>query len=124
MALSILEGDVNSLFKRQNPRKAAGPDGVTPSTPKHCADQLSAVFTDIFNISLETCYVPACFKSSTIIPVPKKSKITGLNDYRPVALTSVVMKSFERLVLSHLKSITDQNQNPCQNIICGLQLRI
>ncbi len=59
--------------------------------------------------------MPACFKTSTIIPVPKKkTRITGLNDYRPVALTSVVMKSFERLVLSHLKSITDPLLDPLQ----------
>lgn len=42
----------------------------------------------------------------------KKIKITGLNDHRPVALTSVVMKSFERLVLSHLKTITDPAPGP------------
>ncbi|KAI3360681.1 hypothetical protein L3Q82_002546 [Scortum barcoo] len=42
----------------------------------------------------------------TIIPIPKKSSITGLNDYRPIALTSVVMKSFERLVIAQLKDIT------------------
>ncbi|XP_071358873.1 uncharacterized protein [Trachinotus anak] len=96
-SLSILERDVNRLFKKQNPRKAAGPDSVSPSSLKHCADQLSPVFTDIFNTSLETCHVLACFKSSTIIPVPKKPRPTGLNDYRPIALTSVVMKSFERL---------------------------
>ena len=100
--LSILERDVNRLFRRQNPRKAAGPDSVSPSILKHCADQLSPVFTDIFNTSLETCHVPACFKTSTIIPVPKKTKITGLSDYRPVALPSVVMKAFQRLVLFHL----------------------
>ncbi len=29
-----------------------------------------------------------------------------INDYRPVALTSVVMKSFERLVLAYLKAST------------------
>ncbi|KAK0144347.1 RNA-directed DNA polymerase from mobile element jockey [Merluccius polli] len=81
-------------------------------TLKHCADQLSPVFTDIFNTSLETCHVPACFKTSTIIPVPKKPRTTGLNDFRPVALTSVVMKSFERLVLSHLKDITDPFLDP------------
>ncbi|KAI4888927.1 hypothetical protein NFI96_005928 [Prochilodus magdalenae] len=56
----------------------------------------------------------ACFKTSTIIPVPKKSTITGLNDYRPVALTSVVMKVFERLILAHLKSITDPLLDPLQ----------
>ncbi|KAK3537985.1 hypothetical protein QTP70_026510, partial [Hemibagrus guttatus] len=69
---------------------------------------------DIFNTSLETCHVPACFKTSAIVPVPKKTKITGLNDYRPVALTSVVMKSFERLVLSYLKDITDPLLDPLQ----------
>ena len=45
---------------------------------------------------------------------PKKSKITGLNDYRPVALTSVVMKSFEKLVLAHLKDITGPLLDPLQ----------
>ncbi|XP_070816873.1 uncharacterized protein [Chaetodon trifascialis] len=33
---------------------------------------------------------------------------------KPVALTSVVMKSFERLVLSHLKDITDPFLDPLQ----------
>ncbi|TWW54644.1 hypothetical protein D4764_0023310, partial [Takifugu flavidus] len=59
---------------------------------------------DIFNSSLESCQVPAWLKTSTIVPVPKKPRITGLNDYRPVALTSVVMKSLERLILPPLKS--------------------
>ncbi|KAK3538102.1 hypothetical protein QTP70_029823 [Hemibagrus guttatus] len=89
-------------------------DSVSPSLLKHCANQLSPVFTDIFNTSLETCHVPACFKSSAIVPVPKKTKITGLNDYRPIALTSVIMKSFEHLMLSYLKDITDPLLDPLQ----------
>ncbi|KAK3560165.1 hypothetical protein QTP86_034669 [Hemibagrus guttatus] len=94
--------------------RPTGPDSVSPALLKHCANQLSPVFTDIFNTSLETCHVPACFKTSAIVPVPKKTKITGLNDYRPVALTSVVMTSFERLVLSYLKDITDPLLDPLQ----------
>ncbi|MGL5102187.1 MAG: reverse transcriptase domain-containing protein, partial [Plesiomonas sp.] len=66
------------------------------------------------NRSLDLCTVPSCFKCSTIIPIPKKPKITGLNDYRPVALTSVVMKSFERLVLAYLKDITEPLLDPLQ----------
>ncbi|KAK3572881.1 hypothetical protein QTP86_009528, partial [Hemibagrus guttatus] len=50
--------------------------------------------------------VPRCFKHSTIIPIPKKTKISRLNYYRPGALMSVVMESFERLVLAYLKDIT------------------
>ena len=79
---------------------------MSPATLKMCATQLAPIFTDIFNTSLEKCHVPRCFKTSTIIPIPKKSKVSSLNDYRPVALTSVIMKVFERLVLKFLKACT------------------
>ncbi|KAL0153421.1 hypothetical protein M9458_051259 [Cirrhinus mrigala] len=113
-ALKICEGDVCKVFRKQKIRKAKGPDGVSPACLKACAVQLSSIFTLIFNRSLELCIVPSCFKCSTIIPVPKKPKTTGLNDYRPAALTSVVMKSFERLVLAYLKDITGPLLDPLQ----------
>ncbi len=112
--LQISEDDVRQVFRKYKRRKAPGPDGVTPACLKSCADQLAPIFTQIFNTSLELCEVPSCFKRSTIIPVPKKPKITGLNDYRPVALTSVVMKSFEKLVLAYLKDITGPLLDPLQ----------
>ncbi len=56
------------------------------------------MFTSIFNESLGTSVVPTFFKISVIIPVHKNSKPSCLNDYRPVALTSTVMKVFERLL--------------------------
>ncbi|KAL0153141.1 hypothetical protein M9458_051562, partial [Cirrhinus mrigala] len=101
-ALKICEGDVCKVFRKQKIRKAKGTDSVSPACLK------------AFNRSLELCIVPSCFKCPTIIPVPKKSKITQLNDYRPVALTSVVMKSFERLVLAYLKDITGPLLDPLQ----------
>ncbi len=113
-ALQISKDDVRQVFKKNKRRKAPGPDGVSPACLKTCADQLAPIFTQIFNRSLELCEVPSCFKRSTIIPVPKKPKITGLNDYRPVALTSVAMKSFERLVLAYLKASTGPLLDPLQ----------
>ena len=41
---------------------------------------------------------------ATIVPVSKKAKGTELNDYRPIALTSVIMKGFERLVKNDITS--------------------
>ncbi|KAI3373312.1 hypothetical protein L3Q82_006611 [Scortum barcoo] len=49
--------------------------------------------------------LPVSLKTSIIVPVPKKSAVTCLNDYRPVALTPVIMKCFERIVLKHIKDI-------------------
>ncbi len=94
------------VFRKQKRGKKTGPDGVAPACLKSCADQLAPIFTKIFNRSLEQCEVLSSFKRSTIIPIPKKPKITGINDYRPVALMSVAMKSFEKLVLAHLKDST------------------
>ena len=37
-----------------------------------------------------------------------------MNDYRPVALTSVIMKCFERLVLRYIKSILPKSLDPYQ----------
>lgn len=55
-----------------------------------------------------------CFKSTSITPVPKKSTVTCLNDYRTVALTPVIMKCFERLVMAHLKALIPPTLDPQQ----------
>ncbi len=108
-ALQIREDDVCQVFKKSK-------EGNHQACLKTCADQLAPIFTQIFNRSLELCEVPSCFKRSTIIPVPMKPKITGLNDYRPVALTSVAMKSFERLVLAYLKASTNRYVDDAVNM--------
>jgi len=84
--------------------KAAGPDNIPGSVLRTRANQLVDVVTDIFNISLSQEIVPTCFKTIvTIVPVPKTSAVSSLNDYRPVDLTLILMKCFEKLVLQHIK---------------------
>lgn len=56
------------------------------------ADQLKEVFTDIFNTFLLQSVVPQCLKYATITPVPKKSSVSCLNDYHPIALTPIIMR--------------------------------
>ncbi len=53
-------------------------------------------------------------KKCVIIPVPKNNKPSCLNDYRPVALTSIVMKVFERLVKNHICSSIPVTLDPLQ----------
>ncbi len=81
---------------------------------RSCADQLAGLFTSIFNESLATSVVPTSFKKSVIIPVPKNSKPSCLNDYCPVALTSIVMKVFERLLKNHICSSIPATLGPLQ----------
>ncbi|XP_058241455.1 uncharacterized protein LOC131358028 isoform X1 [Hemibagrus wyckioides] len=112
--LCLTTADVRKTLHRVNPRKAAGPDNNSGRVLRECAEQLVDVFTDIFNISPSSAVVPTCLKSTTIIPVPKKSPVSCLNDYRPVALTPINMKCFERLVMRHIKNLLPPSLDPMQ----------
>ncbi len=112
--ITVSEEDVRSELRRVNVRKAAGPDGITGRVLRSCADQLAGLFNSIFNESPATSVVPTSFKKSVIIPVPKNSKPSCLNDYRPVALTSTVMKVFERLLKKHICSSIPATLDPLQ----------
>ncbi len=112
--ITVSEDEVRRALKGVNIRKAAGPDGITGRVLRSCADQLAGLFTSIFNESLATSVVPTSFKKSIIIPVPKNNKPSCLNDYRPVALTSIVMKVFERLAKSHISSSIPVTLDPLQ----------
>jgi hypothetical protein len=76
------------------------------------ADQLASVFTNIFNLSLSESVIPTCFQQTAIVPVPKNTKVTYLNDFRPIALTSVATKCFERL--TRINTIMPETLDPLQ----------
>ena len=110
----IEESAVLSLFRRINVRKACGPDNICGRILKYCASQLSYVFTQLFTWSVKVSVVPSVWKNSTICPVPKNRNPSALNDYRPIALTSIVMKCFERIMLRTLLAQTQPHLDPFQ----------
>eukprot|EP00061_Rhincodon_typus_P005857 g25865.t1 len=110
----VTASEVGSVFLGINPRKATGPDGVPSRALRSCADQLAKVFTDIFNLPLLQAEVPNYFKKTTVIPIPKKAHTMCLNDYCPIALTSIVMKCFERLITAHINSSLPACLDPLQ----------
>ncbi|KAK3524860.1 hypothetical protein QTP86_010093 [Hemibagrus guttatus] len=112
--LCLSTADVKITLCRVNSRKSAEPDNIPGRVLRECAEQLADVFTDIFNISLSSAVVPTCLKTTTIVPVPKKSTVSCLNDYRPIALTPIVMKCFERLVMRHSKTQIPPSLDPLQ----------
>ena len=95
---------------RELPSDTSLPDRLNPFYARF--DQLASVFTDIFNLSMTESVIPICFKQTTIVPVLNKAKVTCLNDYHPVALTSVAIKCFERLVMAHINTIIPETLDP------------
>lgn len=87
-----------------------GPDNVTYSMIKHVPMEAAEHILKIFNKIFTENYFPPQWSESTIVPIPKPNKdhSNPLN-YRPIALTSNLCKTMERILndrlLDHLDSI-------------------
>ena len=89
--LSITVADVRRTLLRIKPRKAAGPDGIPGRVLKTCAHQLAGVSQPSSTCRSPSRTVPSCFKSTTIIPIPKQQRVTSLNDWSPIVLTPIAL---------------------------------
>ncbi len=101
-------------FSRCKLGKAPGPDGISAQVLKNCAQELSPIFHSLFSEVYFTATIPSIWKMSIIIPVPKKPRPTELNHYRPVALTSIIVKCLEKLLLKTILPAVYLQLDPLQ----------
>ena len=113
-SICIEEKRVISIFSHLHSSKAPGPDGLKGRVLKECANQLGGVMTKIFQLFLDASFVPRAWKETTIIPVPKKPRAKALNDFRPVALTSILCKCMERVIVGELTTTIGESLDPLQ----------
>jgi hypothetical protein len=112
--IELSEAEVVKCLRSLKAGKAGGPDKINTNVLKLSALSLAPSLCKIFQRSLNEGQIPKQWKTSEIIPVPKKTPPTCLNDYRPIALTSVMMKCFEKVVKNllndQIKNQTDSYQ--------------
>ena len=105
---------VTKVFQHVCSRKATGPDGIPAFLFKTFAEELAPAWCPIFQLSVDSHRVPILWKTSYITPVLKIICPKENNDYRPVALTSIVMKCLERLVACKLRLGVQDYLDPFQ----------
>ena len=114
LPVTVFEDDVVFVLSHVNPRKAPGPDGQKGKVLKVCTTQLGSVFTCLFQLLLDTQFVPRLWRLTTIMPVPNKRNATLMKDFRPVALTSILCKCMERSVHYQLTTAVAGRMDPLQ----------
>ena len=109
--------DVNTVkwFLLNQKRTAEGPDQLPHWLWKDYAHQLALIITKIFNGSIMHQSVPSLWKTSNVWLIPKESPVTEYTQLRPISLTNIIMRLFERLVFkqemsTEFKSITNNDQ--------------
>ena len=68
-----------------------GPDGIHPDLLKRFSNDFANILFYIFNKSFESG-LPSDWKSANIVPIHKKDSKLLAKNYRPISLTSIVVK--------------------------------
>ena len=105
----ILEAETMRELRAMRPDKSPGPDGIHPTLIKMAADALISPFTKMFNSLLAKGEVPTDWKHAHIVPLHKKGDRGAVSNYRPVSLTSVPCKVFERILRRRICEYLTQN---------------
>ena len=107
--------DVRNLLKNINSNKAPGPDGIHGKILKNCAVSIAYPLSIIFNISYNTGLIPNEWKLAHIVPVHKKGTKASVENYRPISLTCLTMKIFEKLIRNRIMAICKDKINNKQH---------
>ncbi|KAL5259158.1 hypothetical protein ACHWQZ_G009572 [Mnemiopsis leidyi] len=94
-------------------RKAYGNDNIAPEVLKRV--DMDEIILDFCNRALTDGSIPDQWRQLNIVPVPKKGNLTKVDNYRGIALTSIVSKTLNRMILNRIRPAMEKilriNQN-------------
>ena len=87
------------------PYKSPGVDDIIPAQLQHGKKCIIPWLVNIFNGCLRLNYVPESWRIARIIFLPKSGKCSHVypKDFRPISLTSFLLKTLERVLDFHIK---------------------
>ena len=107
--LHLSEYTIKHHLKKINPKKATGPDEVSPRLLKNCANELSTPLTLIFQQCINSGSWPSKWKEARVVPVHKKNSKTDPQNYRPISLLSAINKIFESVIAEQLIAFLEEH---------------
>ena len=94
--------EIHSVLSALNARKGPGPDGIHSIVFKKCAGVLAYPLSLLFNQAYFTSDLPSIWRSANVVPVHKSGDKRDVRNYRPISLTCIAMKVFERMMSNRL----------------------
>ena len=129
--IRITKNGVRKLLANVKIHKATGPDGIPGRLLKELANEITPVYTLLFQASLDQGTIPQAWKQADVVPIFKKGTKSKAANYRPVSLTSITCKLLEHIVTSNImthmekhKILTDTQHGFRRNRSCETQLII
>ena len=109
--LTISVEDVRLMLSKLDVSKSMGPDDMHPKVLKFLSANEGFVnaLTILFNKCIKDEILPDIWKTATVIPLHKKGPIHLPSNYRPVSLTCILCKVFEKFIRTHILNFLQDN---------------
>ena len=93
---------VKESIKKLKPGKSVGKDGISGEHFIYCGERIYVLLSLLFNCCISHGHLPIELLDTIIVPLikDKKGDISDKDNYRPIALTCIMSKVFEHVVLS------------------------
>ena len=108
--LTISNDTIFKLLRKLNPNKSQGPDKISGHLLKGYAPSIAFPLKILFNLSYSTGSLPEEWKLANIVPVHEKDDKNNIGNYRPISLTCIISKLFD-------KCIRDERLFRCQHLL-------
>ena len=89
---------------------APGPDGIPAKMIKAANSTFASMLNNIMQSSLESGDIPGILKLAFVTPIHKGDSRSDPANFRPVSLTSHLIKTLERVIRKELVSYLERNQ--------------
>lgn len=102
------ENDVWDALLHLNGRSAPGPDGISNRLLRNLDGKSIATLTDEINRVWDTGDVPDDWKIASVVLIPKPGRTPGLQNMRPISLTSCVGKVAEHVIHNRISRYIEE----------------
>jgi hypothetical protein len=99
--------EVRTACKHIPLNTALGPDGMHPLFLRHAGPVATELLCRIFNAIHTIGYVPQSWRDADIVSLFKKGARSDPSNYRPISLTSVMARMYERMIEPRLRAIIE-----------------
>ena len=115
-----IEMTVNDVYRelsKVNVSKSQGPDSIHPKLLKELAGNSNFVHavTKLFQTCASTGKIPSQWKTANVTALYKKGSRKSALNYRPVSLTCIICKVYEKLIRRHILAFVCNKIDPNQH---------
>jgi hypothetical protein len=101
-------GAIEWAIRKFQPFKAPGADGIFPALLQRGLSVLLPKLQELFRASFTLGYLPSEWRRSRVVFIPKAGRRPAeeARSYRPICLTSFLLKTMEKIVDCHMRGTT------------------